>query len=238
MARAHPRSLGSRGVRVWLGRGVACEEITRMTYELYHGDCLDVLPTVGAQSVDATLDREINTAPFNKHMALVTEAYDIIKRVGVVRVLEPPHGLDMVNIGVAGCVSLAAATARVVIAHAGGALNTAPIRAVVARMPTTPKAICRATIPTIGTGGRTETKPPRTLQGSGQCHRLFAGFAGKSNLRSRRRSWSKALLPHLKVTRLRAYGNIARPNLCRLAGECNAAHLASERGITNQTSTA
>lgn len=201
---------------------------------LFQGDCLEVLPTLAARSIDAVLERKINVIPFHPHVALMAEANNIIERVSVVDIDKRTHRIDVVNIGFSGRVNLAATPTSVLVADTGGALKRTPVLAVIATVPTAPICTTRAAVTTVCTLVRAKTKAARTLHGCRDRHALTACLTGKRRNRlCRRARCYKPLFAGIEVARQRTDGNVFGAHLSRLSSKCTPANLTRQSRIAH-----
>lgn len=111
---------------------------------LIHADCLDFLPSLEADSIDAlvTSDGKVDAVPFREHVAAVAKADEIRGEVSIVRVGEGRHGLDVVNVRPP-LGSTAAAPTGLLVPGPRLAPRCPPVGAVILRVPAAPGRVVR-----------------------------------------------------------------------------------------------
>ena len=152
-----------------------------MTYTLHHGDCLDILPTLPAQSVDAiiALSQVGVIVPFPFEMARMTEANQITQGICLFGRVEGRKSSDVVYVKLLAefLLSNAARLTGVIVSLAGASALTLPVSTVIGDVTTAPSGIVRATAPSVSALGRTEAEAPCSLECSSNNNMLTAVLA-------------------------------------------------------------
>lgn len=201
---------------------------------LYHGRCEDVMPQLEAQSFDAVSDRKIDVIPFYPHMAFMTKANDIIKRICIVHVLKRANRFNVMNICFTGSLNGTTTTASIVISEPGGALDWTPIFPIVATMPAAPVVTIRSAVAAIGAFARAKAITMRAFNRCRNSDTRFTHFASEYNCRlfGRARHHQSAFAC-FKVARQGTNNNVFGAHLCWLTRKCAAAYLACQLSILN-----
>lgn len=198
-----------------------------MSYTLYTGDCLEILPTLEA-GLSAS---EVGIiAPFSANVARMTKANEVAQMIGLLGNLEICKADNVMNVKLSTIAILiyAALLASIVISFPGSAALTFPVSAVIVFVVSTaPPMMIFAAMPFISAIGRAETKTPCTLKGGGDYYVFSTLFAIKL------RGWlcwergQKSVFPSLGIALMRTDDDILSSHLKRLALEYLSANLAN-----------
>jgi hypothetical protein len=221
---------------------VGSAEREGLNVQLYQGDCLEILPTLPAASVDMILrgvSAEVRRGlPFCFKVADVAQRYEISKVVRLFGSCKGGKTNDVVNVQLFPVIRLghAALLALVPVAFTGGASLPLPVRTVVRGIiAAAPKVIPLSAIALVSAISGTESKAPRALAGRWEFNRAVAVFTSKGdgwlNRWARRNQTDN---PRLDIARPRADGDMFGAMLGRLTRKVFGANVTLQDHIAPQ----
>ncbi len=203
-----------------------------MTYTLYHGDCLDILPTLPSGSIDAViadLPRIGVIVPLSLEMARMAKANEVGEMIRFLWNVKAREARDVMHVKLLAEFLFGNATllTGVIITLARQAPLTLPVSAIVRQIATTPSGVVCSTVPSVSAVGRTEAEAACTFKRGRDDNMLaailaivFGGFLFG------RLGCNKPVLSCLLIALARADRYELSTHLERFTGKDFAAHLA------------